>query len=98
MRGPVGKLLSDPKRWTKGCFARNRKGKEVEPERRKAAVCFCVLGAVRAEYDDPDEGRLAKNKLRDALGVAFNMEISFWNDAPTTTHADLMAVLEKTGV
>ncbi len=44
-------LLEDPKRWTQGKYARNKRGREVESKSR-AAACFCSVGACfRVEKD-----------------------------------------------
>lgn len=38
-------LIADPERWTKHTFARDAKGKEVDPK-SPDATCFCGLGAL----------------------------------------------------
>jgi hypothetical protein len=40
-------LISDPKHWTQGTFAKDAYGREVDPEDDQA-ICFCAIGAIHA--------------------------------------------------
>lgn len=86
-------LLSDPARWTKGTEARNAKGRPVRPW-WKSATCWCLLGAPHAGarrcYRNAVQEEMA---LRSALGG--KKAISGFNDDPTTTHADILALLDR---
>jgi len=39
------KLISDPKKWTQGWYAKNNHGQYTWPA-HEDAVCFCSIGAV----------------------------------------------------
>jgi hypothetical protein len=78
------------KRWAKGYFAftaRGRKCKATSPR----AVCWCAWGALQAVSQGDGESRalwVLENQL-----VA-RMAMSAYNDAPTTTHADILALYD----
>lgn len=86
-------LLSDEKRWTKNYVARDEIGRAVDhfaPE----AVSWCLLGACykanEGRSDDP-EAWAARNFLTDVASGSF---VEF-NDYHTTTHADVLRVLDR---
>jgi hypothetical protein len=54
-------LISDPKRWTTGAYARNTSGVYTSPVNDNA-VCFCALGAM----DAVESGSRAFNALYEA--------------------------------
>lgn len=77
--------------WTQGAYARDAAGRSVyawTPE----ACAWCALGAMRgvgrsgAEYD---EARATLERLTPARSV------SSFNDAPTTTQADVLALFDR---
>lgn len=82
-------LLSDEKRWTKGNMARDAAGADVNP-RGKKAVCWCVVGAVMKS----PLGRLYQGDAIDRIYRVVGGSIGGFNDAPTTTHADVLRVLD----
>jgi hypothetical protein len=98
----VRELLAEPERWTKKAIARDAAGKatDVYDER---AVSRCLGGArLEAERDcrpyDPlrlmrisDEDRALHQSVRKR---GFEGFVSF-NDAPQTTHSDILAVLDE---
>lgn len=80
-------LLSDKKHWTRGDLAHDVDGAAVDP-RSKNAVCWCVIGAVQKfslgyQCD-------ALNRIHNAVGESG----SEFNDYHTTTHADVLRVLD----
>jgi len=78
--------LEDPKHWTKGEMFRDRFGSACK---REDAVCACLLGAVAIAgkgMTNPDY-RAARGALPDDVTVI--------NDDPNTTHADVLALLDK---
>lgn len=80
-------LLSDEKRWTRGDLAHDIDGAAVDP-RSKNAVCWCVIGAVQ---------KFSLGHQCDALNRIHNVvggSGSEFNDYLTTTHADVLRVLD----
>lgn len=93
-------LLADPKRWTKGEFARDGHGGRVgsgSPE----ASCWCLLGAKSKVGDDLFAGRPGPAWLEAEMDVRFRLEellpypggIPLFNDDLNTTHADVIKLL-----
>lgn len=83
-------LLSDPKAWTKGAFARAANGRSCDIDSGKA-VRWCVMGAIDhcyAKEAGPKAAKLASNILG-------SDSIAFWNDCSTTKHADVVAILKR---
>ena len=44
--------IRKPEHWTKGCYARDRGGLDVEHEAAGAPVCWCISGAVSWAFWD----------------------------------------------
>ncbi len=84
--------LSTPDRWTKKMYAKDATGKSVsycDPR----ATCFCVNGALmKAESCFTSPGYLPASE---ALRVIVGPSIPSWNDAPETTHADVLDALDR---
>lgn len=88
----VRALLSNPDRWTKGEMARNMFGAPIDPAGPNV-TCWCIMGAVHHETnDDPFLAGSAYQIVRAQLQ---GRSVSEFNDDPTTTHADIMAILDK---
>jgi hypothetical protein len=85
-------ILRDPKRWTKGSYARNTNGNSVRPH-DDDAVCFCSSGALmKATASGSGETLVAALcALLDVVGS----RIVRWNDAPERTHAEIIQGFEK---
>lgn len=85
--------LSEPRQWEHGAMsASDADGRPIGPDHRLA--CRWCLGAalVQANFavgHDPFTFYEAQAALRQALGT----EITWFNDAAKTTHAELMAKL-----
>jgi hypothetical protein len=91
-------LLSDEKRWTRGSFAKNALGIDVEPTSDSAA-CFCAHGALlrAAGGDDTCSGLVfAELALRDAARVIFgNSSIVEVNDHRPDGHAGVLSLFDS---
>ena len=87
------KLLEDPKRWTRGVFARDEAGKKVQST-DESAVCFCVMGAISRVYGT-DRSRLWEKVV---LSRPYTLSIPEWNDDPGTTHAEVVGLLKELDV
>ena len=107
---PVLDLLRDPAKWTKHFLARNAEGKAISPV-SDGAVCFCLVGACEQVYKDAVPGDVLRSravsntaqlKIYDTLiqlGCIDRSEfLPSFNDSPSTTHADVIRVLEKAKV
>lgn len=88
-------ILTDESKWHKGDLAVNSKGVDVSPDDPDACK-FCLLGALKKAYGDNEE---EYPKKLSNLYEANNFEgIIGFNDHPSTTFADVMALVEKAGV
>ncbi len=84
-------LLAEPPSWTKGKSARNAEGNRTEPT-RDDAVCWCLLGAIyRITNYDCNLFIVINNIMR---GLVNNTAITAYNDNPTTTHADILKLID----
>lgn len=93
-------FISDPARWTKGTAARDAEGHEVEP---RDGCAFCIFGALRLAVNDQtlyDYYRQAADALcYDQFGQTGDgrwTALTEFNDAPETTHVDVIALFDKT--
>ena len=74
-------FLSDPNNWTR--FANERYGR------------YCLRGAIRYRGDWQRGARIgAMGAVLDQLPPEFSSVVDF-NDHPSTTHADVLAVLDR---
>lgn len=83
-------LLAEPERWTQSVLAKSKFGNAVTT-RSPRAVSWCLLGAhyrVTNGWTASD----AWDILQRAAGVS---SLSFWNDAPGRTHAEVLALLDS---
>lgn len=83
-------LLEPEGAWTQAAYARGKSGRIVNPQ-SKAAVCFCMAGAVeRAKGDDEtlDERRFIRMAIK-------RQYIPGWNDAPGRTQTEVVAALRE---
>lgn len=88
-------LLSDPEKWAKEDFAYTADEAPVHPL-DPAATCFCLLGALERVTRNRDG--LAYLDARQAIRGMLPGEhdcVPEFNDDPDTTHADVLAVLDK---
>ena len=81
-------LLSDPKRWCKGAYARDASGKPTE--NTKTACSHCLSGALHS-VDGATEAVVWA--IAGALPRGYH-NVPAFNDAPETTHSDILRVLD----
>jgi hypothetical protein len=88
--------------WTQGAFARDAAGNVTE-DKRPDAVCFCALGALQLDWysDQPSVEALANAVEVVPVGCSpltiispFTI-VSHFNDLPTTTQADVLALFDR---
>ena len=83
-------LLADPTHWTKQTNAKDAHGNQVCVRDPKAS-CWCSLGALDyagAEFEDTE-------LVYAALPGWAENSIAEFNDADTTTHADVLALFDR---
>lgn len=87
--------LKSPKRWLQGAAAETKHSVEVSP-RDKTAVRFCLLGARDAcsptAFSRETDFLFKAYKVYAAQNKLPLVEVTF-NDAPTTTYADIRRFL-----
>lgn len=84
------KILSDEKRWTKDYAARDEHGNTVHPP-DEGAHSFCVLGALERATG----GGRRYDEVNELLNSEAKQYAGDFNDATTTTHADILALLRR---
>lgn len=97
----VRDLLSDPKRWTQGAFARHESGAPIGP-RERGASCWCLRGAViKVDPTSGGDGPImaigaAMHELQGIGSRPFNdlASIARFNDAPVRRHHEIMKVID----
>lgn len=93
----VAELLADPARWTKGCAARGKSGREVDP-RGRAAVSFCVDGAIDHVYQDSAEGVAAFKRATLLVRRRYGWRhVSSFNDS-SRSHRAVLTFVRKAGI
>lgn len=80
-------LIDTPEKWGKGAYI-PREG------------CYCALGAVAKVADHDPEAAWSDDRVKglwDALAAALpgSRDVPTFNDRPTTTHADIMALFDR---
>lgn len=86
--------IATPETWCKGSFARNASGRKCKASSAHA-VAFCAEAAIWADCADDQRGdvkRRAFDLIEDAMG---NSDIRAFNDAPATTHFDVLAAYDR---
>lgn len=91
-------LVSNPKKWTKKTYARNYLDQSVAPMSPEA-VCFCLYGAIERSIGELAlPGVIHSRVTSTVLDFVYSQitgKITNFNDFETTTHADILAVLNK---
>lgn len=98
-------LLKDEKRWTKGTFARDKKGQPVAVTKKdfEEATGFCLVGAAAkvTMADLPPyqnsalSASLPASRIASALAKVLGQSAWGWNDASARTHDDVMRLLDR---
>ena len=85
-------LIDTPEKWTKGAYGRTADHSPTS-YRDPRAVCHCMLGALRSI--GPADWLRQEELVEDVMtGYGHHSHIPTFNDAPTTTHADVLAVFD----
>ncbi len=89
----VQRLLEKQERWTKGVSARDANGASTYPSSDNACS-WCLTGALDAVALNGDR-YIAGNLVQDAVQARGYSNIPAFNDAPETTHYDVLSVLAE---
>ena len=85
--------ITTPDRWTKGWFARDQYGNECRSQ-DSTATCWCIMGAITfVTPRDRKKLAIVKDVLSAHLPTWYCL--SDFNDRPTTTHADIIALIDR---
>jgi hypothetical protein len=89
------RLFRAPSRWTKRWWARDKYDANVSPHDR-AAVCYCLIGAVHRVAASKPLGKDVIYTLLCSLRALHPRltAVSVYNDAPSTTIKDIRAVVK----
>ena len=86
----MAEILASPKHWCKGDFRQEKRTWDGVKYRS-----YCLIGALSRAFDVV----LPQGSQDDAVyalrQAADNMYLSEYNDAPATTHADVLALIAK---
>lgn len=100
---PILDLLSDPNHWTKNAFARNSFDGQIELL-SKSACKWCLAGAIgKCAIIYEDKTTRIYDKITNTIHMMYPkfpqfINIVKFNDDPSTTHADIIAVLKEAQV
>jgi hypothetical protein len=86
-------LIDTPEKWTQDAEARDADGNEVlynDP----SATCFCAIGAMSRAADEYSPSRETRILRRAVFGDVWR-PIPSWNDAPETSHADVLEAFDR---
>jgi hypothetical protein len=91
-------LLADPSKWTQAAFARASDGTVLLRGYDKRATCWCLIGASMhcasgGVFAGPTPRRALERAINERTGTLLSAEA--FNDEPSTTHADVLAVIDR---
>lgn len=92
--------LSDPRRWTKRAYARDKSHRKINPYNSKA-VSFCLSGALlkaSLRRDSEKHGKLhldSLNFIKEEYFQDKKNKISHFNDAEERKHKEIIDLLDK---
>lgn len=88
--------IASPDLWLKGLNAKDVEGTPVEPD-DPLACKFCIIGAIRSAEAATDKKTFHKayKHLKHYLPSKCDNFGSIFNDAPETTHADVLSLFDR---
>jgi hypothetical protein len=90
-------LLSDEGRWVKGWYAVDARGRDADPCASRARR-WCAAGALYRVVDGAAiaaRGRATAEARGLLMRACPERYVEKFNDAPTTTHADVLALFDR---
>ena len=97
-------MIADPIRWYKGGYAAKlENGEQVPANHKEEYACFCAYGAVDTAAEKGGGFGAAEDHAMHLLDEAVPIDfkslraggVITYNDAPDTTHADILAVFDR---
>ncbi len=82
--------IAKPEQWIQGYYAKDADGKEADRFSTEA-TCYCVLGVLHASA----AGSFRFRNAVDAIIDQIDCPISTWNDDPSRSHAEVLAVFDR---
>jgi hypothetical protein len=107
----ISRLLYREDKWCKGCMGITKNGIHLQQlnivhyenghtlDPSKEIVAYSLYGAITHLYNQDTQNEIFQkvgNAIREYTGV--KIYLAEWNDLPTTTYKDVMAVLRKAGL
>ncbi len=86
-----------PERWCQGALARTAHANVCAVEDPRA-VQFCLVGAVCFLHDAPCEREDILKRLHESLLKRLHESLPSFNDSPSTTFADVLALVQRADV
>lgn len=86
-------ILAEPSSWTQGVYARDKNNELTDPD-DDDATCFCLWGALKAAASRFPVAPPWQVQV-DAYNAFGIPDIPEFNDAASTTHADVLNVLDE---
>jgi hypothetical protein len=87
-----------PTRWTKGVYARDKKGRATELHSH-TAHCFCLVGRLEKESAklraNRDDLGAARTRVNQTLQLTWKIGLTHWNDAPQRTVKQVVRALRQ---
>lgn len=88
----VRNLIIEEQHWIKGKYARDEKGKVVDPS-SPAACQWCLLGAIYKAIDKYEDKESAEGYIRTVAAYKYN-DLATFNDQ--SSHKEVIAALDCT--
>lgn len=87
----IREFLADPKVWTKGMQH------EVITTRDGITHKYCIMGAIKECYPDPQDGATVFNALAEGIQGFYGSfsTMAGWNDHPDRTHEEVIDLVTK---
>ncbi len=89
-------LITDPKAWIKGDYARSEQGLTLYSPSHPDAACFCAIGAL-ARASGMSAGQVEQSDLAAALNLAMGRipQASVANLNDSSTHEEILAIFDR---
>lgn len=83
--------IATPETWTKEDYAKDADGMFTDARSPKA-TCWCSMGAIQTVCSEEDWTRITRALRIGGLGSTW---VDEFNDASSTTHADVLAMFDR---
>ena len=89
-------LAEGPEKWTKGAKYRDASGVpiEISDAGEPTPASFDLIGAIDYVYHSLEDNQAARIRV----GMLLKTSLARWNDAPSTSYEDVMALVRKANI